>query len=339
MHSLEIDEDEGYISNRIVIDQSLALSEGIHPLHLSQTIFSASTGSVINEFLIGGEKVDVFVGLDKKDDFDSKDILNLKVRNKRDQAMPIGSFAEVKEEPSNTSIQRWNGLNITTLFGEVNESLISGFEANQKVKPLIEKLKKENSGLRIELGGEEKERKKALRDLIPLYFIAILLIFFILSLSFNSNFFPFLVLIAIPMGFSGMIWALSLHGQILSLMSLIGVVGLSGIVVNNSIILLKTIQKNMKEGENLKDVLVLSAVRRLRPIILTSCTTLLGLFPTIYGLGQGVDLLIQPVALVIAWGLLASTLLILLCMPSLTLLAFSLTPTIKKKLLHSKEHE
>lgn len=337
VQSLETDENEEYKKHRIIIDHNLALSEGINPLHLSQSIFSASTGSVVNEALIENEKVELLVGLSKNENFNSKQILNLKLRNKRGQAMPIHSFTKIKEELSPASIQRWNRLNVTTLLGEVDEDVISGKEANEKIKPLIEKLTKEKSGLRIEAGGEEKESKKALQNLVPLYFLALLLIFFILSLSFDSLCLPLLILMTIPMGISGMIWALTFHGQVLSLMSLIGTVGLSGVVVNNSIILFKTFQENMKKERNIEKALILSSLRRLRPIILTSFTTLFGLFPSIYGLGLGIDSLIQPVTLVIGWGLFTSTLLILLSLPTLSLFVFSLKLT--KKNLPSSNHQ
>ena len=125
----------------------------------------------------------------------------------------------------------------------------------------------------------------------------------IISLAFNSVLFPFFVVLAIPFGLSGVVWALILHGSALSMMALIGIVGLSGVVVNDSIILVKFVLDEVRKGKLLQAAIVSAAGRRLRPITLTSITTLAGLFPAIYSLG-GRDAFVQPLALVLGWGLL-----------------------------------
>ena len=165
-------------------------------------------------------------------------------------------------------------------------------------------------------GGGEKDRMNALSDTMRLYLIAIILIFMVISLTFNSLIYPFLVLTAIPMGISGVIWSLVLHGKSLSIMGIIGIVGLSGVVVNVSIIYLKFIQDRVAQGKPFLEAIVEAGVSRLRPIIMTTLSTLIGLLPTIYGVG-GVDTFVQPIALVLGWGLFVATLLTLLCLPAM----------------------
>ena len=119
------------------------------------------------------------------------------------------------------------------------------------------------------------------------------------------------------MGLSGVVWALVLHGKSLTIMGVIGVVGLSGVVVNVSIIFLKFIQDRIKDGLSFNDAIIDSGKSRLRPVLMTTISTLIGLLPTIYGVG-GVDTFVQPIALVLGWGLFVATILTLFALPAIT---------------------
>ena len=168
----------------------------------------------------------------------------------------------------------------------------------------------------ITTGGGEKERIDTLKDTMKLYLLALVMIFMVISLAFQSILYPFLVLLVIPFGLVGVVWSLSLHNTPLSLMGLIGVVGLSGVVVNISIILLSFIKQELAQGASLQDAIANAGVRRLRPIVITTLTTLIGLIPSIYGIG-GVDTFVQPLALVLGWGLAVATFLSVTILPAL----------------------
>ncbi|MGB0454260.1 MAG: efflux RND transporter permease subunit [Bacteriovoracaceae bacterium] len=325
VESLETDLDGETIMYRFQIDNARAVSEGVDPVNISRTIFSASTGVITNEILKSNERVEILVGVDSESEMKAKDILNLRIRNKFSQAVPLASFVELVEETSPSSIQRLNGIRTITLFGEVREKEITGKEANAQVRPFIEKLKKEYPTIKISTGGGEKDRMKALKDTMRLYILAIFLIFMVISLSFQSVVYPFLVLLAIPLGLCGVVWSLSLHGQPLSLMGIIGVVGLSGVVVNVSIILLSFIREKIRSGLSKEEAIIQAGLRRLRPIVITTITTLIGLIPTIYGIG-GVDTFVQPLALVLGWGLFVATGLSIFALPALV----SLVPKLEK---------
>jgi len=156
---------------------------------------------------------------------------------------------------------------------------------------------------------------ETLRETGVLYIFSVMAIFIVISLSFNSIGFPLLVLFAIPFGIIGVIWALFLHNTPLSLMGIVGIIGLSGVVVNGSIILIQFLLEEVRAGVSLKEAILNSVTRRFRPIVITSVTTLLGLAPTIYSAG-GKDSFIQPLALSLGWGLLVSTLLTLFLLPA-----------------------
>ncbi len=316
VHSLETDVDGDSLKYRIKVDNELAVSEGVDPSDISQTIFASSTGNRVSEILKNNEKVDILILLDKTKGSNINDILKLKVRNKNAQAIPLSSFATILKENAPSAIQRFNGVKTITLFGEVNDQVITGKEANKKIRPYIKNLKEKNPTVKIVTGGGERDRMAALSNTIKLYGLALILIFMTISLTFRSVFYPFLVLTAIPMGIGGVIWSLVLHGESLTLMGIIGIVGLSGVVVNVSIIFLKFIQDRIKLGMPFKEAIIEAGVGRLRPIIMTTLSTLIGLLPTIYGIG-GTDTFVQPIALVLGWGLFVATTLTLLFLPAI----------------------
>lgn len=317
IHSIETDLDGDVVKYRFLVDNALAVSEGVNPLDISRTIFAGSTGRVANEILKNNEKVEILVGIPADDEsFSIQSLLQLRLRNNSGRSVPLQSYVKLVEEKGPSSIQRLNGLRTITVFAEVDESVITGKEANAKIAPFLDELQKANPSISIQTGGGEKDRLNAVADTMRLYGLAIVLIFMTISLSFRSLIYPILVLLSIPMGICGVVLALIVHGQSFSLMAMIGVVGLSGVVVNVSIILLSYIRERIREGKTLPEAIELAGVRRLRPIIITTLTTLIGLVPTIYGVG-GVDYFVQPLALVLGWGLFVATILTIFALPAI----------------------
>ncbi len=334
VHSLVTDLDGDNARYRLEVDNELAVAEGVDPSVISRTIFASSTGIVGEEILKNNEKVEILLTLADAKDSPVDNITKLKVRNNNGQAVPLTSFVKVIRENGPSSIQRFNGIRTITLFGEVNDDVITGKEANVRITPFIDQLKKEHKNLRIQVGGGEKDRMNAVSDTMRLYLLAIVLIFMVISLTFQSVIYPFLVLTAIPMGLSGVIWSLVLHGKSLSIMGIIGIVGLSGVVVNVSIIFLKFIQDNLHEGKDFHDSIIEAGVTRLRPITMTTLSTLIGLLPTIYGVG-GVDTFVQPIALVLGWGLFVATTLTIFFLPAI-MSFFGFLSNIEKKHLEEE---
>jgi multidrug efflux pump subunit AcrB len=319
VQALESDNDGDSIKYRLEVNNELAVSEGVDPAKISRTIFASSTGRVAEEILKNNEKVEILLGITEaktQDNYPIEKILELKVRNNAGQAVPLKTFVKIIKERGPSSIQRLNGLKTITLFGEVDDNVVTGKQVNKQIAPFIKKLREENKTISIVTGGGEKDRLNAVKDTMRLYLLAIVLIFMTISLTFQSVIYPFLVLTAIPMGISGVIWSLVLHGKSLSIMGIIGIVGLSGVVVNVSIIFLKFIQDRLREGADFKEAIIEAGVTRLRPITMTTISTLIGLLPTIYGVG-GVDTFVQPIALVLGWGLFVATTLTIFFLPAL----------------------
>jgi multidrug efflux pump subunit AcrB len=172
--------------------------------------------------------------------------------------------------------------------------------------------------MRIIAGGEAQETEESMSGLFRTFVIAIVGIYFLLVLLFNSFTQPFLVMVAIPFGIIGVIIAFALHGAPLGFIGMLGVVGLIGVVVNDSLVLVDHVNQLRKErpNESVLELIAEGASNRMRPVLLTTLTTLSGLLPLAYGIG-GTDPYMAPMALALGYGLLFATPLTLLLVPCL----------------------
>ncbi len=299
---------------RIKINKSQAIQSGLQFEDLSSSIFSAFYGISATKTRLADDEVDIVVSLNKKSRKNLKNLKDLLFLNAQGTLVPLSSFAKVQMMSSIPSIQRLNGSRAVSIFGDVDEKITSTASANAILKKKIKDFKIKYPSVDFTVSGADKQRIDTLKETGVLYIFSLIAIFIVISLSFNSIGFPFLVLFAIPFGIIGVIWALFLHNTPLSLMGIVGIIGLSGVVVNGSIILIQFLLEELKKEVSLKEAILKAVHRRFRPIIITSVTTLLGLAPTIYSAG-GKDTFIQPLALSLGWGLLVSTILTLFLLP------------------------
>ncbi|MBW2366082.1 MAG: efflux RND transporter permease subunit [Deltaproteobacteria bacterium] len=210
---------------------------------------------------------------------------------------------KISENETLAQIKHYNGDRVTQISANLNKEKITPLEVNQKIIPFLKQLIKENPGYYYELGGEAKETQEFLFNITISFLIAILAIYFILSLLFDSFILsllfdsflqPFIVMITIPFGVVGVVWTFVIHGLSFSFLTFIGLVGLSGIVVNDSLIMVDYIntlvkEKNCRTIKQYQEVIIEGARTRLRPIIITTLTTAAGVMPTAYGFGDTVS--------------------------------------------------
>jgi multidrug efflux pump subunit AcrB len=196
-------------------------------------------------------------------------------------------------------------------------------------------------GMRIQAGGEVEESRKAMLNLIISFAVAAVGIYFLLVLLFNSFTQPVLVLVAIPFGIVGVIIALALHHEPLSFLAMTGTIGLAGVVVNDSLVLVSHLNMLRKEHPpaNLKKLdlreynlrqIAEGTSDRLRAIILTTLTTVAGLLPLAYGLG-GQSLYMSPMALALGYGLIFATPLTLVLVPCMYAIGWDLKMAVSRK--------
>jgi len=167
---------------------------------------------------------------------------------------------------------------------------------------------------RVVFSGEQEEMAKSFRSLIFAFSLAVLLVYMIMAAQFESLLHPFLILFTLPMGLTGAIWALFITGQTLNVISIIGMVVLAGIVVNDAIVKIDYTNQLRKKGSGLREAIMEASRVRLRPILMTTVTTAVGLFPMSLGLGKGSELQ-QPLAISVIGGLILATFLTLILIP------------------------
>ncbi|UCD15047.1 MAG: efflux RND transporter permease subunit, partial [Candidatus Omnitrophota bacterium] len=184
-------------------------------------------------------------------------------------------------------------------------------------------------GYTLRFSGEAEETLKSVKDLLRAFLIAVLLIFLILATQFNSLVQPFIVMLAIPFGIIGFILAFLIHGEPLSFLGIMGFVGLMGVVVNDSIVLVDFINKR-RNHVPVKEAVVEAGDLRLRPVLITTITTVCGLSTVAYGIG-GFDPFLRPMALAISWGLLFATALTLIVVPCVYLIVEDVKNLVKRK--------
>jgi hydrophobic/amphiphilic exporter-1 (mainly G- bacteria), HAE1 family len=188
----------------------------------------------------------------------------------------------------------------------------------QEIEDRIEKMKIPD-GFTVTLKGARLEQKEAQLNLMFALLLAIVLVYMVLASQFGSFLHPFLIMFSVPLGFIGVLWALFLAGHTLSVVSFIGIIMMVGIVVSNAIILVDYINRLREEGEELRQAIVRAGRIRLRPIVMTTLTTICGLIPMALGLGEGAEAN-APLAVAVIGGLIVSTFLTLVFVPTIYLM-------------------
>ena len=173
-------------------------------------------------------------------------------------------------------------------------------------------------GYTLKFGGEHEETVESMQSLVQAFLIAMFLIFVILATQFNSLTQPFIVMLTIPFGVIGFIIAFLIHAEPISFFGIMGFIGLTGVVVNDSIVLVDFINKRRSQVP-IKDAIIEAGTIRLRPVLVTTITTVCGLATVAYGIG-GSDPFLKPMALAISWGLMFATALTLIVIPCVYLI-------------------
>lgn len=189
-----------------------------------------------------------------------------------------------------------------TVLADVDEAITSSNIVNSKIIEQFGNLGKKYPGYKIKFRGEQEETAKSMVSLAKAGILAMFGIFAILAIIFNSLTKPILIILSIPLGFIGVVFGFLISGKALSFLAMIGIIGLAGVIVNASIVLVDTIEEFQKKGEGLYESLVTASAERFRPILVTTMTTMAGMIPTAYAIG-GSDPMLIPMTLSLAWGL------------------------------------
>lgn len=299
---------------KVQIKEKEIARAGLSPADVARTVRWAFEGEVASIIREGDNEIDVIVRLNEKERTSPKTFERLYVRNPLGFNVPLKKLASLDLGQGVTTIKHFEHKRAVTVTANIDETVTTSREVNAIMREKYKDIGKEFFGYSIEFSGEEKETQESLDSLKRAFILALLMAFLILASTFNSLTQPLLILLAIPYGLLSALVSLAIHSEPLSFLAFLGLVGLSGVTVNDSIILIDYVNKQRKKISDRTLAIKEACKTRLRPVVLTSVTTVFGLGPVAYGLG-GFDPFLRPMALTITWGLAFGTVLTLVLIP------------------------
>ena len=298
-----------------VMDYGVMGRLGVDLSRVGSTVRTALQGTVVSDVQLNQKVVDLKVEMNDRFRKTPADLGQLKVMDQRGNLIPLKSLVAFKERKGEADIKHFDFRESRTMVGDVNPDVITSAGANKVLLGLYHELSKDYPLVSYTVGGEAESTKESMTSLALAMVLALMGIFALLVFIFKSYLRPAIIMSTIPLGFVGFSVAFWLHDLPVSFLSLIGMVGLSGIVVNSGIVLISFIDQLREESEfTLHEILAKASGMRLRAVLVTSLTTFSGLIPTAYGIG-GSDPMLMPLTLAMAWGLASGTLFTLVWVP------------------------
>lgn len=304
--NIRIARERGVPQVQVEIRRDQAARYGIDPQLVAETLERANRGDRATEYVDFDRKIDVVVRLPDELRYSRESLDHLRV-----QGVPIRELINVREALAPSEIEREDQGRVTVVHADVVTGGLGA--AVGRVQEALSTLPRER-GMRVEVGGENEEMRRSFRDLAFAFGLALLLVYMILAAQFESFVQPLTILTAVPLALVGAVLGLAVAGQGMNTMSLIGTVILIGIVVNDAIVKVDFINQARARGAELRAAILEAGQVRLRPIVMTTVTTVLGLTPMALGIGSGADLR-APLAIAVIGGLLVATVLTLIVVP------------------------
>lgn len=314
------DIDDGFKEGKPQFDLQLkdtARSLGITAAELASQTRNAFYGARAFRQQRGRDEVWVMVKLPEEERRSEHDIEDLLIRTPEGKEIPLPEAAVITRGRAYTEISRNDGKRVINVTADVNNRIANSEEilTSLEEKALPDLLAK-YPGLGIGYEGQFQERQETNASMMQGFAFVMLIIFAMLAIPFKSYIQPIVVMSAIPFGFAGAVWGHMLMGYDLSLISVMGLVALSGVIINDSLVMIVAANEARDEGLSIYDSIIKASMRRFRPIILTSVTTFAGLGPMIFETSIQARFLI-PMAISLGFGILFGTFIILLIVPSL----------------------
>ncbi|MEE2829751.1 MAG: efflux RND transporter permease subunit, partial [Myxococcota bacterium] len=318
VHSIRDDRGAGKETFTVRVDPDRARLQGLTEDEVGGTVRAAIDGIVAEQLSIDEESVDVLVRYGGARGLQRAGIGDLLLPGPRGPVR-LHQVARVDRVRETGFVVRRDGERAISVLADVDREVLNSVKA---AEILVEGWDKDHAasfpGLRLTMGGEAEETAESFSSLPSSFLLALVLIYGILAVQFRSYVQPFIILTAVPFGLMGAILGLFFLGYDLSLFAMFGTVALTGIVVNDSLVMIDFINKARASGLGPEEATVLGATQRLRPILTTTLTTCFGLAPLAIGLG-GTDGVLAPMAVAISGGLGFATVLVLLVVPAVYL--------------------
>ncbi len=292
---------------------------GITLENLAQQVRAAYFGAEAVRVQRGRDEVRVYVRLPATERASLTDLNRYRIRTPGGDFVPLHELAEVSLGYGSSTLVRIDGRRVTTVFAEVDSAVVTGAQVNARiVGEVLPRLQDEIPGLSYTMGGEQREQQQALPAMARNFGLAVFCMYALLALAFRSYVQPVIVVAAIPFGLVGATVGHLLLGLTFGLTSLFGIVGLAGIIVNGSLVLIDFANEERSRGKPARQAMIDAAKSRFRPILLTATTTFLGIFPLIIERSIQAQFLV-PLAVSIGVGVLLGTALLMLLTPALAM--------------------
>ena len=301
---------------RIYLKPEKAAQFGMSTFQVAQTVRTAIEGAKATTYREADEAIDVIVKYSEDRLQTIQELNDLLIATPTGLIIPLRDVAVVAEEKGYADIRRFEGERAISVYASVDRTKTTPFEVNQILMNSFADIESLYPGYRLDFRGVFDEIRESFSELWKLFIVGILVIYMILGAQFKSFTQPVIILFAVPFGMIGAMVGLLFSNATLSMVAMFGIVALAGIVVNDSIVLIDFINKYRERGFNRWYAILKGGSVRLRPIVLTSLTTIFGLIPMALGLG-GKSPIWQPMANTIIFGLAFATIMTLFVMPSL----------------------
>jgi HAE1 family hydrophobic/amphiphilic exporter-1 len=314
---LDINLKEGKPEYVIRVDREKASLYGLSVGEVAQTVKTYTLGTQAGYFRSEGEEYIIRVKFPKEYRSTLEDLKSLPIVTMAGGVIPLGQIAEVKNESARLQIFREDQTRVVTITGNIEGRSLS--EVSGDVQKELDKLEKAGvfpPGYYTELKGEYENMKNMLRDLAIAALAAFLLIYMVMAAQFESFSHPLVIMFTVPLSIIGVVFGLAITGYRISLPSMLGFIILAGIVVNNGIVYVDFINQLRKKGVEKREAIVEAGGLRLRPILITAITTILGMIPMAIDKSEGSEFR-APMAVAIVGGLTTATFLTLYIIPIL----------------------
>ena len=287
---------------------------GLNAATVAQFIRNRIYGYECTKYREDGDEYDIVVRYAEQFRESIEDVENITLYTPQGRAIKLKEVATIYEDFSSPEIERENRQRVVTVSGSVGAGVALG-EAVAEVNAMLADYEVP-TGLDLELGGSIEDQGEAFSDIGMLLILIVILVYIVMATQFESLAYPFIIMFTIPFAMSGVFIALWMTSTPLSLIALIGAIMLVGIVTKNGIVMVDYMNLLVERGSSVADAVIAGGKSRLRPVLMTSLTTILGMVPMAMGIGEGSETW-QPMGISVVGGLLVSTFLTLFIVPAL----------------------
>lgn len=307
--------NEGLPQIEVNVDREKAYALGLNIYSIGSEISANIDGKNAGKYRVGGEEFDITVLLKEEDRKSLEDLNNIFVMSQTGEKIPVSNFATLKKTTGPVGINREDQSRVLHVTGGLKPGA-STSEVEKMVRALVTENIVADEGVMIDFGGDWADIMNMIFKFVIIMIIAIALVFAVMASQFESLVDPFIIFLCLPLMAVGVIWIYIMTGTDFSMFTAVGLVMLSGIVVNNGIVLVDYTNLLKERGLSIREACVQAGGNRLRPILMTTLTTILGMVPMAFFPGEGSEL-VQPIGLTVIGGLTINTIVTLYLAPVL----------------------